>query len=50
MIIISMLIIIFFLLLLKNNEHFINMEKNDKIYKGLYKCKDYEDVRKHLKE
>ena len=45
-----MLIIIFFLLFFKNNENFINMENDDKIYKGLYKCKDYEDVRIHLKE
>lgn len=50
MIILSMLIIIFFLLLLKNKETFINLEEDGKIYKGLYKCKDYEDVRLHLKE
>ena len=48
--IIIVLIIVFLLLLLSNNEYFINMEKEGTIYKGLYRCKDYEDVRLHLKE
>ena len=50
--IVYLLVIIFFILLIYNqNESFVDYkrvygsDKEHKIYKGMYKCRDYEDIR-----
>jgi hypothetical protein len=53
--IVYLLIIIFFVLLIYNkNESFVNYRdvysenKGQKIYKGMYKCNEYDDIRLNI--